>query len=196
MLNLLYLGRHIIRNKALYYRYLLEVTARQDRERWIPFVPEAVRTTAEWTTAKVRAVRELLDETGTAIRQRMPKVCSRELTELIFVHACHRIGGVFKANIAKRQTAAVHLKALAAEGLLEEIRTGRENLCIHPRLLALPTDRGCHAQRGGISTAPARLHTLIGTRTGFGARESQPSPRPGAETDRRAPEQGATTGAS
>ena len=48
----LYLSRHIIRNKALYYRYLLEVTTRQDWEAWILFILEAVRTTAEWTTAK------------------------------------------------------------------------------------------------------------------------------------------------
>ena len=60
----LYLSRHIIRNKALYYRYLLEVTTRQDWEAWILFILEAVRTTAEWTTAKIRAIRKLLDETG------------------------------------------------------------------------------------------------------------------------------------
>ena len=70
----LYLSRHIIRNKALYYRYLLEVTTRQDWEAWILFILETVRTTAEWTTAKIRAIRKLLDETGAAIRQRIPKI--------------------------------------------------------------------------------------------------------------------------
>ena len=137
----LYLSRHIIRHKALYYRHLLEVTTRQDWEEWILFILEAVRTTAEWTTAKIRAIRELLDETGTAIRQQMPKVYSRELTELIFVNPYCRIGDVVKADIAKRQTAAVYLKALAAEGLLEEIKAGRENLYINPPLLALLAER-------------------------------------------------------
>ncbi len=137
----LYLSRHIIRNKALYYRYLLEVTARQDWESWILFILEAVRTTAEWTTAKVHAIRELLDETGAAIRQRMPKIYSRELAELIFVNPYCRIGDVVMADIAKRQTAAVYLKALAAEGLLEEIKAGRENLYINPPLLALLAER-------------------------------------------------------
>ena len=137
----LYLSRHIIRNKALYYRYLLEVTTRQEWEAWILFILEAVRTTAEWTTAKIRAIRELLDETGTAIRQRMPKIYSRELAELIFVNPYCRIGDVVKADIAKRQTAAVYLKALAAEGLLEEIKSGRENLYINPPLLALLAGR-------------------------------------------------------
>ena len=46
------------------------------------------------------------------------------------------IGDVAKADIAKRQTAAVYLKALAAEGILQQIKAGRENLYINPPLLA------------------------------------------------------------
>ena len=137
----LYLSRHIIRNKALYYRYLLEVTTQQGWETWILFILEAVRTTAEWTTARIHAIRELLDETVAAIRQRMPKIYSRELAELIFVNPYCRISDVVKADIAKRQTAAVYLKALAAEGILEEIKAGRENLYVNPRLVTLLADR-------------------------------------------------------
>ena len=76
------------------FGYLLEVTTRQAWETWILFVLEAVRTTAEWTMTKIHAIRELLDETGAAIRQRMPKIYSRELAELIFVHPYCRIGDV------------------------------------------------------------------------------------------------------
>ena len=133
----LYLSRHIIQNKALYYRHLLGVTARQDWEAWILFILEAVRSTAEWTTAKIRAIRELLDETGAVIRRLMPRIYSRELTELIFVYPYCRIGDVVRADIAKRQTAAVYLKALTAEGVLKETKAGRENLYINPPLLAL-----------------------------------------------------------
>ena len=137
----LYLSRHIILNKRLYYRYLLGVTTRQDWEAWILFILEAVRTTADWTTAKFRAIRKLLDETGAALRQRMPGIYSRELTELIFVYPYCRIGDVVRAGIARRQTAAVYLKALVAEGLLEEVRAGRENLYINLPLLELLAER-------------------------------------------------------
>lgn len=41
----------------------------------------------------------------------------------------------------KRQTAAVYLKALAAEGFLEEIKAGRENLYVNPPLLTLLAER-------------------------------------------------------
>ncbi len=137
----LYLSRHIIQHKALYYRYLLEVTARQDWERWILFILEAVRTTAESTTSKIHAIRGLLDKTGNTIRRTIPKIYSRELTELLFVHPYCRIGDVVKADIAKRQTVAVYLKALVAAGLLEEIKAGRETLYINLPLLALLAER-------------------------------------------------------
>ena len=137
----LYLSRHIIRNKALYYRYLLEVTTQQAWDTWIGFILEAVRTTAEWTMAKILAIRELLDKTAAVIRQRMPKIYSRELAELIFVYPYCRISDVVEAGIAKRQTASVYLKGLAAEGILEESKAGRENLYINPPLLALLAER-------------------------------------------------------
>ena len=140
-LPVLYLSRHVIQNRAQYYRHLLEVTTRQAWEPWILFILEAVRTTAEWTTAKIHAIRELLDETASAIRQSRPKMYSRELVELIFVHPYCRISDVVAADIAKRQTAAVYLKALAAQGVLEQVKAGRENLYINPPLLALLTDR-------------------------------------------------------
>ena len=71
----------------------------------------------------------------------MPKIYSRELAELIFVHPYCRIGDVVKAGIARRQTAAVYLKTLVAAGLLDEIKAGRENLYINPPLLALLAER-------------------------------------------------------
>ena len=140
-LPVLYLSRHLIRNKSSYYQYLLEVTTQQAWENWILFILEAVRITADWTSTKIHAIRTLLDETALAMRQRMPKIYSRELTQLIFVNPYCRISDVVEADIVKRQTAAVYLKALAAENVLKEIKTGRENLYINPPLLALLSER-------------------------------------------------------
>ena len=60
----LYLSRHIIRNKQTYYDLLLAVTAEAAWEPWILFMLEAVRETAEWSTGKIRAIRDLLDQTA------------------------------------------------------------------------------------------------------------------------------------
>ncbi|KFI26340.1 filamentation induced by cAMP protein Fic, partial [Haematobacter missouriensis] len=53
-----------------------------------------------------------------------------------------RISNLVDSGVAKRQTAAAHLKAMVSEGLLEEVRVGRENLYINPTLLALLSERG------------------------------------------------------
>ena len=65
----------------------------------------------------------------------------REPRQLIFVNPYCRIRDVVEADIAKRQTAAVYLRALAAEDVLKEIKVGRENLYINPPLLALLSER-------------------------------------------------------
>ena len=67
----------------------------------------------------------------------MPKTHSRELTELIFTHPCCRFADAVKADIAKRQTEAVYLKALAAAGIFKAFKTGREKLFVNQRLVAL-----------------------------------------------------------
>ncbi len=140
----LYLSRHIIRNKRAYYDRLLAVTVDAAWEPWILFVLDAVRETSDWSTAKIRAIRGLLDQTAERLRRELPKIYSRELAEVIFVHPYCRIGDLVSTGIAKRQAASVYLKALVNHGLLEEVKAGRENLYINPPLLALLSE---HPQR-------------------------------------------------
>jgi Fic family protein len=56
----LYLSRYIIRNKAAYYDGLLSVTTSGQWEPWLLYVLRAVEETAEWTLAKIAAVRTLI----------------------------------------------------------------------------------------------------------------------------------------
>ena len=135
----LYLSRAIIRRKADYYRLLLDVTTRGAWGPWLLFMIDAVRETATWTAAKIRAIRSLLDATAARMRAEAPKVYSRELAELIFAQPYCRIGNVVDADIAQRQSASVYLKALATIGVLEERKAGRERLFINPALIELLT---------------------------------------------------------
>ncbi len=137
----LYLSRYIIGNKQAYYDRLLGVTTHSAWEAWILYMLEAVRETADWSTARIRAIRDLLDQTAEQMRRELPKIYSRELAEVIFVHPYCRIGDLVEAGIAKRQAASVYLKALVESGLLQEMKSGRENLYINPALLALLSDR-------------------------------------------------------
>lgn len=136
----LYLSRHIIRNKKAYYDRLLAVTVEGAWEDWILYMLDAIRETAEWSTAKIRAIRDLLDDMAERVRRDLPKIYSRELAEIVFVHPYCRIGDLVAAGIAKRQSASVYLKALVELGLLEEVKAGRENLYLNPLLLRLLSD--------------------------------------------------------
>lgn len=137
----LYLSRYIIRNKADYYTLLLEVTAQSRWEAWIVYMLEAVRSTAQWTTTKIAAIRNLLDTTSETIRDGAPKIYSRELAEIIFVQPYCRISDLVSAGIAQRQSASVYLKELVDIGVLEEKKVGREKLFINPQFLSLLADQ-------------------------------------------------------
>ncbi len=141
-LPVLYLSRAIIRSRAEYYRLLRAVTAGGAWEDWILYLLHAVDETARWTTQRIHAMRQLMQDTADHVRKYVPAVYSRELVELIFVQPYCRIRNVVEAGIAGRQTAAVYLRKLAAAGVLNEVKVGRDKLFINPRLMRLLTVDG------------------------------------------------------
>jgi Fic family protein len=136
-LPILYLSRYIIANKADYYANLLGVTREQDWETWIAYMLDAVANTAQWTTQKIIAIRDLADHTATYVREQLPKIYSRELVDTIFQQPFCRISNLVDAGIAKRQTASEYLKQLVEIGVLVERKAGRERLYIQPKLIQL-----------------------------------------------------------
>lgn len=136
-LPILYLSRHIIQNKADYYRLLLNVTKEHDWESWILFMLKAVEETSHWTTGKIIAIRDLAEHTAVHIRQKLPQIYSRELVDVIFEQPYCRISDLVKKNIAQRQAASRYLKELTSLGVLQEMSLGKEKLFIHPKLMLL-----------------------------------------------------------
>jgi len=138
-LPILYLSRHIITRKADYYRLLLDVTRHQAWEEWVIFMLEAVAETANWTTAKINAIRKLADHTSEYVQACRPKIYRRELVDVIFEQPYCRIANLVEKNLAQRQAASRYLKDLVAIGVLQEVASGRDKLFIHPKLLQLVT---------------------------------------------------------
>jgi Fic family protein len=134
-----YLSRFIISRRANYYQLLQGVTRNGDWEPWLLYMLEGVEQTADWTTNKIAAINILSNVTAAHIRQRLPKIYSHELTNLIFKLPYCRISNLVEDGIAKRQTASVYLKQLVEAGVLVEAETTKEKLLIHPRLLRLLT---------------------------------------------------------
>lgn len=135
----LYLSRYVIHSKAAYYRLLLAVTRDAAWDEWILYMLKGVSETALWTTAKIGAIRTLMEKTAEYVRARAPKLYSHELVELIFIQPYCRIQNLVQSGIAKRQTASEYLKGLADIGILKEVKVGREKLFIHPTFVSLLT---------------------------------------------------------
>lgn len=138
-LPILYLSRFILRNKQDYYQGLINVTREGQWQPWLVYMLKAVENTALWTTAKIAAVRQLIENTTGYVLSRLPKIYSHELVQIIFEQPYCRIGNLVDRGIAKRQTASVYLKQLCDIGVLQEIISGRDKLFVHPKLLQLMT---------------------------------------------------------
>ena len=138
-LPVLYLSRYIIENKSEYYRLLGAVTEEEAWEEWVVFMLNAVRETAEWTRGKIHAIRALHRSLGEQIRLELPSIYRRELLDLIFEQPYCRIENVVAADLAQRQTASSWLRSLADEGILREIKVGRNKIFVNHQFFDLLT---------------------------------------------------------
>lgn len=132
---ILYLSRYIIKNKTEYYQNLLNVTLKKDWESWLIYMLDAVANTSQWTCNKIKIIVDLLEETTEHVKNKLPKIYSRELVELLFVQPYCRISNVVDEGIVKRQSASEYLTKLVDENILNEIKVGREKIYINIRFM-------------------------------------------------------------
>jgi Fic family protein len=150
---ILYLSRYIIQTKADYYHGLMKVTADGEWVPWILYMLRGIEDTCLWTTDKIRAIRELIKHTAEYIQRRLPKIYSWELVQLLFTQPYCRIAHIVDRGIAKRQTASVYLKQLAEIGILNEVKSGRDSLFVHPKYIELLSgDENVWVYYSGIET--------------------------------------------
>ena len=158
---ILYLSRYIIQNKAAYYRLLQNVTRERDWAAWILFILNGVDETCSWTTDKIKAIRELMEHTAEYTQSKLPKTYTWELVEVLFKQPYCRIGNLVDAGIAKRQTASVYLKQLCDIGILKEVKSGRENIFVHPKYIELLTgEENIWVYYAGVDTETERAAEL------------------------------------
>lgn len=98
------------------------------------------------------AIRGLAEHTAAFVRDRLSKIYSMELIQIIFQRPYCRITDLVDAGIAQRQAASRYLKALAQLGVLAEHKSGRGPSCTggtgrSRRGTALPCDLGSGTRR-------------------------------------------------
>jgi hypothetical protein len=80
-----------------------------------------------------------MEHTAEFTHANLPKIYTWELVEVLFKQPYCRIGNLVEAGVAKRQTASVYLKQLCDVGILKEVKSGRENIFVHPKYIELLT---------------------------------------------------------
>ncbi len=134
-LPILYLSRYIIRNKDDYYRLLLDVTRDGAWEPWIMFILEGIEQTATETLAKIDGIQALQAEVKEQIRLHTTAGSNSDLLDVLFENPYARIRDVVERCGVSRPTATAWLNALVDNGVLADVKVGRDRLFINVRLM-------------------------------------------------------------
>ena len=139
---ILYLSKFIIRNKSAYYRLLQEVTAEGKWEGWILFILQGIEETADETLMLVKEMNQLLEQSVKEMMDKLPKIYSRELVDLIFYEFYTKISYIEDGLGVSRKTAAKYLSNLEEEGFLVSEKIGRERIYLNERLFGMVKKAG------------------------------------------------------
>lgn len=134
---IMYLSSYIIKNKSCYYELLSSVTKTGEWEEWIIYILQGLEDTTRNTIGKIKQIRLLLDETISLVKDQAPKIYSKELVELLFVHPYCRIEFLIKQIKVERKAASRYLYKLAELGILELRKSGKVNLFINKELMRI-----------------------------------------------------------
>ncbi len=132
----LYLSRHIVRSKADYYRLLQSVRDQGNWEDWVLYMLQAVESTANGTLETVKGIKQLLQGSKQRIRADY-RFYSQDLINNLFNHPYTRVEFLCRDLGITRVTATKYLDTLAADGVLEKVRIGRNNYYINQPLYGL-----------------------------------------------------------
>lgn len=130
----LYLSRYIITYKADYYRLLQEVRTKDKWEEWILYMLDAVEKTSLETIELINNISELMIKTQDKISQDLPKIYSKDLVEILFMHPYTKIDFLVGKMGLHRHTASTYLNELENIGILKPIKIGRSKYFINLEL--------------------------------------------------------------
>jgi Fic family protein len=133
----LYLSRYINQHKSDYYRLLQAVRDNGDWQAWLLFMLDGIEQTARQTTILVVNITALMQDVKHRLRAELPKIYSQDLVNNLFRHPYTKIEFVAAELQVTRQTAARHLDAVVALGLLSKHRLGKENYYLNDGLYSI-----------------------------------------------------------
>ncbi|MGJ0299291.1 Fic family protein [Aliarcobacter cryaerophilus] len=136
-LPILYLSSYIIKHKADYYRLLQEVRTKGSWEEWIIYMIEGIEQTATKQVQLINDIKELMDNTKEKLKSELPKIYSKDLLEVLFIHPYTKIDMLVDNLELHRDTASKHLKAMEKIGILNSVQIKNTRFYVNVKLFEL-----------------------------------------------------------
>ncbi len=133
----MYLSSYIIQNKGDYYRLLQEIRTKNNWEDWILYMLKGIEQTAQSTIEQINKINLLFNETQKLVQEKLPRVYSKDLIELLFIHPYCKIEFLVKNLKLNSKTAGSYLKSLEKLGVLAAEIKGKEVIYVNTKLYKL-----------------------------------------------------------
>ncbi|MFI5196375.1 MAG: Fic family protein [Chitinophagales bacterium] len=137
---ILHLSAYIAKNKALYYHLLSGVMENNNWHGWIIYNLAAVIESAQLTTAKIRQLINLKEQTEGELKKVLGSSYKHDLLQLMFESPYLKIELLEKKGMAHRQTASTWLKKLVSAGIISKQKKGKTLYFINNRLISILTN--------------------------------------------------------
>ncbi len=131
---ILYLSSYIIQHKVDYYRLLQEVRTKDSMEEWILYILDGVEQTSLATIELVNDIHKLMNETKETIKRELPKIYSKDLVEILFMHPYTKIDFLVDGLGIYRDTAGRYLNKLNTLGIVQEVKIKNSKFFINTKL--------------------------------------------------------------
>ena len=119
----------------MYYEGLRSVTENNDWSTFIRYMLDMVETTAIKGLERLESIVQLMDTTGQEIKEKRPKVYSKDLVEVIFKLPYTKRQNLINADLGTPKTVGNYLIALEEAGFLKSIKVGKEKLYLNLPLM-------------------------------------------------------------
>lgn len=137
----LFLSEYIMKHRNEYYRLLRGVTQEGDWESFVLYMLDMVEQSAAAALHRLNKIVELIETTGNSIKERLPKLYSKELMEVLFRLPYTKRQDLIDLQLGTPKTVGGYLKLLEEHGFLRSEKMGRERLYLNEALMKLLEER-------------------------------------------------------
>lgn len=133
----LFLSEYIIEHKNKYYKGLRAVTEKNDWTKFILYMLDMVEKTAIKGLDRLETIIQAMETTGLNIKEKLPKVYSKDLVEVIFKLPYTKRQNLIDIGLGTPKTVGNYLIALEEEGFLKSVKVGKEKLYLNQSLMKI-----------------------------------------------------------